>query len=62
MDLSSVFKKYPPGTWVVMDPDMSEVLVAADTPEEALRLVGEMCGSGERPVIFQVWDPSIAYY
>lgn len=55
------------GTWVVLDPGMSRVLSAATTPEEAIEKANIAPSTsdravGERPVMLQVPDPSMAYF
>lgn len=57
----------PVGKWVVIDPAMSMVLSAADTPEEAIDRAHIAPSTsdravGERPVILQVPDPSAACF
>ena len=58
------------GAWVVLDDDMTHVLAAADTPEEAMFRAEEALKQtafeqvpGERPVMLQVPDPStVCFY
>ncbi len=66
--LGSILRDQPVGRWVVIDADLTCILGAADTPEEALRLAGIASSSddiseddGERPVLMQVPDPTLAY-
>jgi hypothetical protein len=65
--LSALLAGQPIGTWVVLDPDMSRVLSAAPTVEEAIRQArieptAFDQAMGERPVMIQVPDPSMVCF
>jgi hypothetical protein len=61
----SVLAGYRPGTWVVLKPDMTEVIGAGASPDEALRRAGiDPSPTTEdddepRPIMLQVLDPLI---
>ena len=62
--LDALLTSQPVGTWVVLDPEMSKILGAARTPEEAIRRahlppVASDRAVGKRPVMIQVPDPSM---
>jgi hypothetical protein len=62
--LDALLAGQPAGTWVVLDPDLSRILSAAKTAEEAIRLAAQIRppalgeATGERPVMIQVPDLS----
>ena len=67
--LSDVLAGQRAGVWVILDPTMSRVMAAADSPEEALRLARvtpqrrvakrDRLDRRRRPVMLQVPDPSM---
>jgi len=66
-NLSALLEGRPVGTWVVLNPQMSKVLGAARTPEEAIRKahiksVTSTRTIGRRPVVLQVPDPSMVCF
>ena len=66
-NLSALLEGRPPGTWVVLNSEMSKVLGAARTPEAAIRKahVKPVTSSrtvGSRPVVLQVPDPSLVCF
>ena len=66
-NLSHLLEGRPAGTWVVLNPQMSKVLGAARTPEEAMRKaqvqpVTSTRTPGRRPVVLQVPDPSMVCF
>lgn len=65
--LSALLQGQEAGTWVVLSPDMSQILSTAKTPEEALEkahLGPEASGKtlDERPVMVQVPDPKMVCF
>jgi hypothetical protein len=65
--LSALLAGQPAGTWVVLDPDMSRILGAALTIEEAISQAHIEPTAfdqaiGERPVMIQVPDPSMVCF
>lgn len=66
-NLSALLEGRPPGTWVVLNSEMSKVLGAARTPEEAIRKahvkpVTSTRTVAPRPVVLQVPDPSMVCF
>ena len=66
-NLPALLEGRPPGTWVVLNPEMSRVLWAARTPEAAIRKarVKPVTSTGRRsrrPVVLQVPDPSMVCF
>jgi len=65
-NLSALLEGRPAGSWVVLNPQMSRVIGAARTPEEAIRKahVKPVTSTrlGRRPVVLQVPDPSMVCF
>ena len=66
-NLSALLEGRPAGSWVVLNPQMSKVLGAARTPEEAIRKahvkpVTSPRTAARRPVVLQVPDPSMVCF
>ena len=66
-NLSALLEGRPAGTWVVLNSQMSKVLGAARTPEEAIRKAHVKPAistgtSSRRPVVLQVPDPSMVCF
>lgn len=62
--LSELLEGQKAGTWVVLSPDMSQILSTAKTPEEAMERANISVGApgktiDERPVMVQVPDPAM---
>jgi len=68
--LDALLAEQPIGTWVVLDSEMTSILGAAPTPEEAMLRANIALKQGtfdpivgDRPVMLQVPDPStICFY
>jgi hypothetical protein len=69
--LHVLWKRHEPGTWVVLNPEMTAVLGAGKTPQVAMRKAGLPTGMvsakeakpyKKRPVMMQVIDPSMRFY
>lgn len=58
----------PPGSWVVMDPGMTEVKAVADSPEQAMLDAGYTgdpspdADTDSLPVLVQVAAPGLKFY
>ena len=66
-NLSALLEGRPAGSWVVLNPQMSKVLGAARTPEEAIRKahvkpVTSTRTVDRRPIVLQVPDPSMVCF
>jgi hypothetical protein len=65
--LSTLLAGQAPGMWVVLTADMSRILSTASTPEEAIEKAHippptSDKAVGERPVMVQVPDPTMACF
>jgi len=63
--LEILLTQHLPGTWVILDPQMSKVLGAAKTLEGAMKKAGVPKvgkASQKRPVAMQVQDPSMKFF
>ena len=66
-NLAALLAGQKAGTWVVLTADMSRVLSAASTPEEAIEQAQIQPPTsdravGERPVMIQVPDPAMVCF
>ncbi len=65
--LDVLLTRHAPGTWIVLDPEMSMVMGSGKTPETAMQEAGiepvaKAKSRRRRPVMMQVPDPKMKFF